>query len=213
MPLLCPEKVVLSMSSLELTPFTSKTFALYTSRELVLSHVLKWILQEWPFKGYFSTIHNQEGVIFHFFFFRGQPGCFLPTKLFIPITLMFSSGLRKWPYPNKASSLKCPKISAASIGPAKKSRAAESLFVWYFFWGGGFMSSSYETYWFNIRSKDACSNGWVNNLINYYKYLVVSPSKCPSPRAYGQLFRMCWRLPLLSYNGQDGVSLFPNCED
>ena len=50
MPLPCPEKVVLSMSALDLTPVTSRTVAFYTSRDPVLSQVRKWILHGWPEK-------------------------------------------------------------------------------------------------------------------------------------------------------------------
>ena len=33
--------------------------------------------------------------------------------------------------------------------------------------------------------------------------------KCPYTRAFGQLLRIYWRVPLPSHNGQDGISFFP----
>ena len=56
-----PEEVVLSRSTLHLTPVTSKPIAFYTSRDPVLSQVRKWILHGWPENiSWLSTIHNQE---------------------------------------------------------------------------------------------------------------------------------------------------------
>ena len=73
------------------------------------------------------------------------------------------------------------------------------------------MSSSFKIHWSHIRVKDVSPNSYVNNLSIYSRYLVMSPSKTPLPRAFGQLLRVAQRkgnsLPL--YDEQDSVSLFP----
>ena len=75
-------------------------------------------------------------------------------------------------------------ISAASPGPPK----AANFMQWKAYLSGfmrrGFMPISNETYWSRIKIKDASPNGCVNNLSNFSKYLVVSPSKMPYSQGF-----------------------------